>query len=96
MDAHKRGAKYSNTYLGTNFKNGSKPKHLYIKAVTSRYPRTDVICFEYGSDVPEQFIVDTDMMIEKSFKKPLERILNGVGITWNECEPTITTLDMFL
>ena len=96
LDAHKRGAKYSNTYLGTNFKNGSKPKHLYIKAVTSRYPRTDVICFEYGSDVPEQFIVDTDMMIEKSFKKPLERILNGVGITWNECEPTITTLDMFL
>ncbi|HJK09011.1 MAG TPA: DNA-directed DNA polymerase, partial [Methanocorpusculum sp.] len=31
LDAHGRGAKYSNTYLGTDFKRGSKPKRTYIK-----------------------------------------------------------------
>ena len=94
-DAHVRGAEYSNNYLGTNFKNGSKPKHLYIKSVSNSYPRTDVICFEYESDVPKQFNVDYDLMLEKAFRKPLERILVEVGILWNECEPSISTLDMF-
>jgi DNA polymerase I len=40
LDAHGRGAKYSNTYLGTDFKRGSKPKRLYINR-PSYNPNTD-------------------------------------------------------
>jgi DNA polymerase I len=57
-DAHIRGAKYSNKYLGTDFKRGSKPKRVYIKTVTAKYPRTDVVCFEYADQVPPEFVVD--------------------------------------
>ena len=93
--SHVRGAEYSNIYLKTHFKRGSKPKHLYIKNVLNTYPRTDVVCFEYASDIPSQFIVDYDVMLDKAFRKPLERILVEVGILWSECVPSITTLDMF-
>ncbi|HJJ42049.1 MAG TPA: DNA-directed DNA polymerase, partial [Methanocorpusculum sp.] len=49
LDAHGRGALYSNEYLKTNFKKGSKPKRIYIKRsfMPDSYPPTDVLCFEY-------------------------------------------------
>ncbi|MDD4127410.1 MAG: DNA-directed DNA polymerase, partial [Methanomicrobium sp.] len=58
VDAHVRGAIYSNTYLGTDFKRGSKPKRVYIKCVTAKYPQTDVLDFEYTDQVPAEFIID--------------------------------------
>ena len=54
-DAHIRGAKYANEHLGMEFSKGSKPKRVYIKGVKSKYPRTDVLCFEYGDQVPPEF-----------------------------------------
>ncbi|HVP24535.1 MAG TPA: DNA-directed DNA polymerase, partial [Methanomicrobiales archaeon] len=51
-DAHRRGAEYANLHLKCDFKRGSKPKRLYIKNVKAKYPKTDVICFEYGDQVP--------------------------------------------
>ncbi len=38
-DAQVRGAKYANQYLHTEFGKGSKPKRIYIRTVTSKYPR---------------------------------------------------------
>ena len=55
-DAQVRGAKYANKHLHTEFGKGSKPKRIYIKGVNGAvYPRTDVLCFEYGDQVPEEF-----------------------------------------
>ncbi len=94
-DAHARGAIYANRYLKTNFGQGSKPKHVYISHVRDTYPQTDVICFEYGGEVPGCFVVDMDVMQKKGFQEPLKRVTDALGWNWNEIDPTRTTLAMF-
>jgi len=91
-DAHIRGVKYSNMYLGTEFRSGSKPKRIYISRVVSKYPKTDVICFEYGDRVPKEFIVDYETMIEKTIRKPIMRLLEPLGLEWAQIDPEVTTL----
>jgi len=89
-DAHIRGAKYSNEHLGTKFGKGSKPKRVYIKNIDSsgisdtKYPHTNVICFEYSDQVPKEFHVDLDLMLEKTLQQPLSRIIEALGWDWNE------------
>jgi DNA polymerase I len=92
QDAQVRAAVYSNTYLGTNFGKGSKPKRLYIKSVTSKYPRTDVVCFEYPDQIPGEFVIDRDIMLEKTLQLPLTRILEPLGWEWSAFDPSISTL----
>jgi len=94
-DSQVRGAMYANTHLGANFGAGSKPKRLYIKAVTSKYPRTDVICFEYETDVPPEFVVDYELMLEKTIKNPIMRIAEEIGWSWHDIDPRLTTLASF-
>jgi DNA polymerase, archaea type len=91
-DAHIRGAKYANEYLGTDFKRGSKPKRVYIKTVTAKYPRTDVVCFEYGDQVPPEFVVDWETMLDKTLKGPISRIIEALGWDWRDVDPSRTTL----
>jgi len=91
-DAHIRGAKYSNKYLGTDFKRGSKPKRVYIKTVTAKYPRTDVVCFEYADQMPPEFVVDWETMLEKTLKGPISRIIEPLGWDWHDVDPSRTTL----
>ncbi len=92
QDAHVRGALYSNKYLGTDFKRGSKPKRVYIKCVTAKYPQTDVLNFEYADQVPPEFIIDWETMMEKSIKQPISRIIEAIGMDWNDVDPSRTTL----
>jgi len=94
-DAHIRGARYSNEHLGMDFKKGSKPKRIYIKAVTGKYPRTDVLNFEYADQVPPEFIVDWETMLEKTLKGPISRIIEPLGWNWHDVDPTRTTLFEF-
>jgi DNA polymerase I len=86
-DAQVRGAKYSNTYLGTHFGKGSKPKRLYIKSMPFKYPRTDVICFEYADEVPSETKIDISTMLEKTMEQPIRRILEPLGFAWHEFDP---------
>ncbi len=101
LDAHGRGARYSNQYLGTDFKRGSKPKRLYVKRTydPERYPDTDVLCFEYPDQVPvDKIEIDWETMLEKTIQAPLNRIFEALGWDWDEFDPTKTkktTLDMF-
>ena len=44
----------------------------------------DVICFEYAAEVPEGFEVDWDVMLEKTLKGPIERIIEALGLSWDE------------
>jgi DNA polymerase I len=78
------GAKYANEHLGTNFTSGSKPKRLYIKRVKGDYPTTDVVCFEYPEQIPDEFEVDWDKMLEKTVQGPIERILEALDWSWSE------------
>jgi DNA polymerase I len=94
-DAHVRGATYSNEHLGTNFGKGSKPKRIYIKSVNGNYPKTDVLCFEYGDQVPDEFKPDLELMLEKTIKSPISRILEPIGWNWADVDPSRTTLSDF-
>ncbi|MHC1626319.1 MAG: DNA-directed DNA polymerase [Methanoculleaceae archaeon] len=94
-DAHIRGARYANKYLGTDFKKGSKPKRLYIRRVTGRYPRTDVICFEYADQVPPEFEVDWELMLNRTIRQPVSRIIEALGWNWRDVDPSRTTLADF-
>ncbi|QLG47353.1 DNA-directed DNA polymerase [Natrinema halophilum] len=44
----------------------------------------DVICFEYEDQVPEEFEVDSEKMLEKTLQGPIERILEALDISWDE------------
>ncbi|SEQ52838.1 DNA-directed DNA polymerase [Natrinema salaciae] len=44
----------------------------------------DVICFEYEDQIPEEFAVDYETMLEKTLQGPIERILEALDISWNE------------
>jgi DNA polymerase I len=44
----------------------------------------DVICFEYADQVPEEFEVDWDKMLDKTLKGPISRVLEAVGVSWEE------------
>ncbi|NUC72413.1 DNA polymerase elongation subunit [Haloterrigena sp. SYSU A558-1] len=44
----------------------------------------DVICFEYEDQIPPEFEVDYDKMLEKTLKGPISRILEALDVSWNE------------
>jgi DNA polymerase elongation subunit (family B) len=46
--------------------------------------KEDVICIEYADQLPPEFEVDWDVMLEKTLKGPIERILEAVGVSWDE------------
>lgn len=44
----------------------------------------DVICFEYADQIPEEFEVDWEKMLEKTLKGPIERVIEALGTSWKE------------
>ncbi|AGB36685.1 DNA-directed DNA polymerase [Natronococcus occultus] len=44
----------------------------------------DVICFEYEDQIPEEFEIDYDTMLEKTLKGPISRILEALDVSWEE------------
>ena len=43
-----------------------------------------VICFEYADQIPEEFNVDWEKMLEKTLKRPISRVIEAVGTSWEE------------
>jgi DNA polymerase elongation subunit (family B) len=46
----------------------------------------DVICFIHDDQVPEEFEVAWEKMLDKTLKGPLSRVLKAVDITWEDVE----------
>ena len=44
----------------------------------------DVICFEYDDQIPEEFEVDYEKMLDKTLQGPIERVLEALDISWSE------------
>ena len=44
----------------------------------------DVICFEYADQLPEEFEIDWEKMLDKTLKGPIERILEALDVSWEE------------
>ncbi|MFC4544390.1 DNA polymerase domain-containing protein [Halosolutus amylolyticus] len=58
----------------------------------------DVICFEYDDQIPDEFEVDYEKMLEKTLKGPIERILEALDVSWEEVKSgqEQTGLDNFM
>lgn len=85
--AQVRAAKASNNLLNLSIGQGDKPQRVYLEEKTLEYngesERTDVIAFENGSDIEpleDQLYVDVGRMRDTVIKKPMERILDPLGI----------------
>ncbi|MFP8953568.1 DNA polymerase domain-containing protein [Natrialbaceae archaeon A-arb3/5] len=61
---------------------GFDPQRDHLYGAFKRDP--DVICFEYDDQIPDEFEVDYDTMLEKTLKGPIERILEALGVSWEE------------
>ena len=44
----------------------------------------DVICFEYADQVPDEFEVNWEKMLDKTLKGPIERVIEALGMSWEE------------
>ncbi|MFC4248803.1 DNA-directed DNA polymerase [Natribaculum luteum] len=75
---------------------GFDPQRDPLYGAFKRNP--DVICFEYEDQIPEEFEVDYDEMLEKTLKGPISRILEALDISWEEVKAgqEQTGLDSFM
>jgi DNA polymerase I len=54
-------------------------------ATYARFNRDpDVICYEYADQIPDEFRVDYDRMLDKTLKGPISRVLEGLEMSWEE------------
>jgi DNA polymerase I len=44
----------------------------------------DVICIEYEDQLPEEFVVDYEKMLDKTLKGPISRIIEALDLSWDE------------
>jgi DNA polymerase I len=61
---------------------GFDPQTDALYAEFKRDP--DVICFEYADQIPAAFEVDWDKMLEKTLKGPIARVIEALGLSWDE------------
>lgn len=43
-----------------------------------------MICFEYADQVPDEFDVDWEKMLDKTLQGPIERVIEALGLSWEE------------
>ena len=63
-------------------KEGYDPATDPVYAAFKRDP--DVICFEYDDQVPDAFEVDWERMLEKTLQGPIARVIEALGMSWDE------------
>ncbi|AEH37491.1 DNA-directed DNA polymerase [Halopiger xanaduensis] len=75
---------------------GFDPQTDHLYGAFKRDP--DVICFEYEDQIPPEFEIDYDTMLEKTLKGPIERILEALDVSWEEVKSgqEQTGLDSFM
>ncbi|WP_299332004.1 DNA-directed DNA polymerase [Haloplanus sp.] len=61
---------------------GFDPQTDDLYAAFKRDP--DVVCFEYADQIPDEFEIDWDKMLKKTLKGPIERIIEALGLSWDE------------
>ena len=44
----------------------------------------DVICFEYADQLPDEFEIDREKMLEKTLKGPISRVIEALDMSWDE------------
>jgi DNA polymerase I len=62
--------------------NGLDPQRDPLYGEFKRNP--DVICFEYADQIPDEFEVDLEKMLDKTLKGPISRVIEALGMSWEE------------
>ncbi|WP_254543706.1 DNA-directed DNA polymerase [Halomarina pelagica] len=88
-----RGSKPKRLYLKGvhNDFYGRVERELGIDARTDALYREfrqkeDVICVEYADQLPEEFEIDREKMLDRTLRGPIERILDAIDVSWDEVE----------
>lgn len=61
---------------------GLDPRRDHIYGEFKRNP--DVICVEYAEEIPDEFNIDYEKMLDKTLKGPISRILDALDLSWEE------------
>jgi len=77
-----RGSIYANNYLGLDIRGGDMVKMIYIKDIKN-LPKTDVLCW-IGEFPPVSVTLDIGKMIDRVIKRKVEKLLDLIGISWDE------------
>ncbi|QLG30056.1 DNA polymerase elongation subunit (plasmid) [Halorarum halophilum] len=56
----------------------------FKQEVASKDPKEGAICFEYPEEIPDDFIIDWDVQLDKTLKGPIERITEPLGLSWDD------------
>ncbi|WP_248515322.1 DNA-directed DNA polymerase [Salinarchaeum laminariae] len=59
---------------------------LYLQFKRDVEAGDGVICIEYADQLPEEFEIDWEKMLDKTLKGPIERILEALDVSWEEVE----------
>ncbi len=44
----------------------------------------DVICFEFADQIPDEFEIDLEKMLDKTLKGPISRVIEALDMSWDE------------
>lgn len=81
----KRAVMYSNNHLDYDWREGDDPWLVPIADTPAMQPSTDFIAVSWSDDdLPDGFELDTDHLINKKVKQPIEPILGETRWSWNE------------
>lgn len=61
---------------------GLDPRRDPVYGAFKRNP--DVICIDYAEDLPEEFHIDYEKMLDKTLKGPISRVLDALDLSWEE------------
>jgi DNA polymerase I len=59
---------------------------LYLQFKRDVEAGDGVICIEYADQLPDEFAIDWEKMLEKTLQGPIERILEALDVSWEEVE----------
>jgi DNA polymerase I len=81
MPIYVRAALFSNRNLGTRFGEGSKLRYLYLSAVPSGVPQTNVIALDEQTDLPDGYKPDYELIARKQIFDKFKPLAEALG--WN-------------
>lgn len=79
-----RACTHANEYLGYDWKEHDNPWMYYIDGTPPEVGSTDVLCLDWGDDIPDGYVLDVAKHIEKTIKDPIGPIVGEMNWSFEE------------
>ncbi|MFB6293525.1 MAG: DNA polymerase domain-containing protein [Halonotius sp.] len=73
---------HSSFFRRMEAENGLDPREDPLYGEFKRDP--DVICFEFADQIPDEFEIDLEKMLDKTLKGPISRVIEALDMSWDE------------